>query len=70
MNSTKFPNTLAEVIFQKGQFAVIANGLSTEFRYTEAFFVSALVKGIVNFSDNCKNIIKEHCDKENITYNG
>lgn len=58
------------VKFMNTKFAVIANGLSTEFRYTEPFFVSALVQGIVNFSDNCKNIIREHCDKEKIKYNG
>lgn len=58
------------VKFMNNKFAVIANGLSTEFRYTEAFFVSALVQGIVNFSDNCKQIIKEHCDKEKLEYNG
>lgn len=58
------------VKFMNTKFAVIANGLSTEFRYTEPFFVSALVQGIVNFSDNCKTIIREHCDKEKIKYNG
>lgn len=58
------------VKFMNNKFAVIANGLSTEFRYTEPFFVSALVEGISNFSDNCRNTIKTHCDEEHIKYNG
>lgn len=50
MNSAKFPNTLAEVIFQKGQFAVVSNGSWNRVEISEELREN-VIEAYLNYSE-------------------
>lgn len=51
INSRKFPDTLAEVIFQRGQFAVVSNGSWNRVEITEELKKNVR-EAYLNYSEN------------------
>ena len=52
------------VAFNWTKFRVVANGLSTEYRYSESFFINCLVASFTSFANAAQKIIKIYCSKE------
>ena len=50
INSNKFPNTLAEVIFQRGQFSVVHNGSWNEVEISEELKRN-VIEAYLNYSE-------------------
>lgn len=50
INSNKFPNTLAEVIFQRGQFSVVHNGTWHEVEISEELKRN-VIEAYLNYSE-------------------
>ena len=46
------------------KFKVISGGLSTEYRYNEAFFINCLVAAFTSFSNQAQKTIRTFCSKE------
>lgn len=52
------------VTFNWTKFRVVANGLSTEYRYSEPFFINCLIASFTSFANAAQKIIKVYCSKE------
>lgn len=52
------------VAFDWLKFSVTSNGLRTEYRYTESFFLNCLIASFTSFANAAQKIIGEFCSKE------
>lgn len=52
------------VTFNWTKFRVVNKGLSTEYRYSEPFFLNCLVASFTSFANAAQKIIKTFCSKE------
>ena len=50
VNSPKFPNTLTEVVFQRGQFSVVSNGSYYNVELSE-FLRENVIEAYLNYSE-------------------
>lgn len=57
-------NTKGYVKFYWTKFSVNVNGLSSEYRYTEPFFLNCLLASFTSFTNAAHKIIKAFCSKE------
>lgn len=51
-------------VFKWNKFAVISNGLSREFNYSEPFFIKCLVASFASFSASAQKTIEDFCNIE------
>lgn len=52
------------VSFKWNKFTVISDGLISEYKYTELFFINSLVASFSNFSSSAQRIIDNFCKTE------
>ncbi len=52
------------VSFNWTKFKVVTSGLSTEYRYTEDFFLNSLIASFTAFANAAQNIIGKFCEGE------
>lgn len=52
------------VTFNWTKFRVVNKGLSTEYRYSEPFFLNCLIASFTSFANGAQKIIKTFCSKE------
>lgn len=57
-------NAKGYVTFNWTKFRVTATGLSTEYRYSEPFFINCLIASFTSFANAAQKIIKVYCSKE------
>lgn len=57
-------NPKGYVTFNWTKFRVVTNGLSTEYRYSEPFFINCLIASFTSFANSAQKIIKTYCSKE------
>ena len=57
------------VNFYFNKFAVIVNGLKTEYHYNNQLFIDCLVAAFPAFAQNAIDIINHYCEIENSEYN-
>ncbi len=57
------------VNFLWDKFTVKSNGLSRDYRYTEKFFITALIGSFTSFAANSKEVIINFLKEENTNFN-